>query len=256
MIPYYILDHFSVGPITINIWGFFVALGFIIGLLVVLKEAKRKKVDQNEVLNLAIVLFVSAFVGTRLLHVIVFWRDFTDNFLDIFRVWNGGAIYYGGFLGAILGGAIYVKIKKLDFWKMADVFAFGLPLGYAVGRIGCFLIHEHIGRLMSKPYPWGIEYYDGVRHETTLYSILSGLIIFIILIFWGNKINFNGKIFLIFLILYSISRFVIDIFRAVDLAESDPRFLLGMTISQIISLILLFSSIILLLRKNSKISEV
>lgn len=254
MIPYVVIDQITFGPITIYTWGLMVALGFIAGILIALKEAKKKGVSQNEVLNIAIIGFVCAFIGSRILFVVESWAYFSENFFEIFQIWKGGLSFLGGILGVVVGGGLYVKIKKLDFWKMADVFSFGAPLGFAIGRIGCFLIHDHLGHLMKWPLPWGVNYYDGVRHEAALYSIVLNLGIFFALIFLRKKIPFKGGIFLSFIFMYSVGRYIIDIFRAIDLPQSDPRYL-GMTVAQYISLVLFFISSVILWKKNKKFNR-
>lgn len=251
MIPYKVYDHISLGPVNLQVWGLLVSLAFVVGIIIVYFEAKKKNIEAAKIIDLALWIILGSVVGARLLYVLNELDLFIESPLDIFKVWQGGFMMYGGFAGALIGGLIYLKRKKLDFWKYADAVIFSLPLGIFIGRIGCFLIHDHMGKLTT--VPWGIQYLDGIRHETSIYTSLSGLVLFIIfLIFKKTRFSkIDGFYTVFFMIWYGVSRFIIDFYRAADLPFSDPRWG-GLTPSQYLSifLVILGAYIWIKLRKS------
>lgn len=234
MIPYRVLETISLGPLKIQMWGLMVALAFIFALFLGLSEAKKKKISQDHVLNLAFYLLLGGILGGRLSFVLVHLDFYLKNFWEIFEIWQGGMIFYGGALLAFLFGFLYIKKHRLNFWQMADLTALSLALGLFVGRIGCFLIHDHLGKIMRYPAFFGINYLGEVRHEPALYELVFGLFIFVILWFIRKRIKKEGLLFIILLLSYSVVRFIIDYFR-----ELDAR-ILGLTGSQYVSIILFF----------------
>ncbi|MFC1721619.1 prolipoprotein diacylglyceryl transferase [Patescibacteria group bacterium] len=257
MIPYGQITEFVIGPLAIQSWGLMVAAGFIVGILLILWQASKEGYKVNKLVDLALLLFIGSMIGARVVYVILFWENFAgDNWLEMFKIWNGGMVYYGGFIGALVVWIAYSKWKKLNIWKLADWGAPALALGLAIGRFGCHFIRDHIGT--HTDLPWAVEYAGELRHDTALYSICANLLIFLLIWFWLRKKRMiTGYLFVIFVIWYGLTRFIIDFFRAYDLPYSDPRFwsfggFPGLTISQIISLLLIIGAIgvIFYLKKN------
>ena len=218
-----------------------VALGMLFGLWIALKEAQRKKIKPEAILDLFFWMILSAIVGSRLLYVLLFWRNYIGDPLGVFRLWEGGLVLYGGVIAAVLALWLYVRAKKLSMLKIMDVFAPALALGIFIGRFGCYFIGDHIGSIMKHDFFWGSVMSEGaeLRHEPSLYLSLNGLLLFLFL--WSRRltIKITGHMTMLFLIWYGVSRFAIDFFRATDLpgSLSDPRFW-GLTISQYVSLLL------------------
>ncbi len=256
MLPYDQITEIALGPLNIQAWGLMVALGFLVGIWLILYQAKKEGYRREKLLDLVLVIFISSIIGSRIFYVLLFWSEFAASPVDAFKIWQGGMVFYGGFIGAIIGWIIYSKVKKLNFWKLADWGAPALALGLAIGRIGCHLIRDHPG--IPTNLPWGIDYNGIIRHETAMYSVIANLIIFLLLWFWLRKLKLpTGYLFAIYLIWYSITRFLIDFVRAYDLPHTDPRFWAnanfgGLTISQIISVAIIVICIYFLyrLKKN------
>ena len=249
MIPYIEFTTISVGPITIQAWGLMVAIGFLVGLLISIIEAKRKRIKVDEIYNIAILIFLGAFIGSRILYIILFWEVFSNNLVDVLKIWEGGFIFYGGVIGAVLAGYVYIRIRKLNFWTMADTFAPGLALGIFFGRIGCSLINDHPGAVTD--LPWGILWPDGIiRHPVAEYLSLNGLIAFILLWLIRKRITINGALINIFIIYYAVTRFFLDFTRATEpyLPNVDPHFA-GLTISQYVSIVIFVISVSWLIKK-------
>ncbi len=230
MIPYRVYDKITLGPITIYTWGLMVGIAFIVGLFLALKEAKRKGVEADKIINLAILILIGSFLGARSVYIFQYLDYYLANPLDILKVWQGGVVFYGGLGGALLFGWFYIKKSKLNFWEVADIVAPATALGIFIGRIGCSLINDHIGSITA--LPWGIKYIDGaLRHPVAEYLSLSGLILFFFLWMIRRKIKKVGMLFLIFLLWYSLARFFLGFTRCNDLPVCDLRWW-GMTFSQ------------------------
>lgn len=210
MIPYKIFSAIHIGPIAIQPWGIMVALGFIIGSYIVVKEAKRRKIDTNKIYNLIFYIILGGIIGARIAYIIEYWKTISS-FIDIFKIWQGGLSFIGGLIGALISVFIYIKRNKLNFWKTADIFAPALAIGHAIGRIGCYITGLHIGKITT--VPWAVMVNNEIRHQTALYSIIAESANFLILWKLRTKKLFNGFLFLLYLMMYSIERFIIDFFR-------------------------------------------
>jgi phosphatidylglycerol:prolipoprotein diacylglycerol transferase len=211
MIPYFVFDQFQIGHLTIYTWGLIVGLGFTTGYFLMLYLAKKQKLPLGKIIGLALVVFASSILGARLFYLLQTPRQFLA---DVSLLWssNGGAIFLGGLLGAVFFGWLYVKWVKLDFWQIADLTILPLCLGIGIGRIGCFLINDHIGSVTN--LPWGILWPDGItRHPVALYELLAGFLFFLIFWFLRQKFQKPGQLFLLFLASYSAVRFLLDFTR-------------------------------------------
>ena len=255
-------ELFRIGPLTINSYGVMLALAFIVGIFLAIRRAEKKGIDSNTIVNLAFIVMISAIVGSRLFYVLFHLSEFKGRWIYTFlpiqpdgTIGLGGLIFLGGFVGALLSGAIYVYRKKLSFWKVVDSVAPSLALGLFFGRIGCFLNGCCYGKACDMP--WGIVFppnspagfqTGGIAiHPTQLYSSAYGLIIFGILMLLDKKVHFDGFLFSTFLILYGVSRFVVDFFR---FYESQMFLIDGIGFNQLLSLLLVIAGIVLLLSKH------
>src|SRR3989338_4122135 len=245
-LPYHSFISWKLGPLTIQSYGMFVAIAFLAGIFLAVKEAKKRKINLEQVYDLSFYILIGGIIGARVAHVIEYWHNF-DGLIDIFKIWQGGLSFFGGFLGALLLAFVYIKAKKLDFWEYIDLFTPSLVIGHAIGRIGCILGDGgHVGKLTTMP--WGFLVNGEVRHVTAYYSFIFLIPLFIFLFNIKNKkfIRENpGSLFMIYLFIYSIGRFVIDLFRA------DPTYA-GLTITQWFLTTAFFLSLVLLYRKWKK----
>jgi len=174
MIPYIYFPHFSVGPLTIQVWGLMVALGFLIGATVSARMIKKQGLDAVMLWDLLVWILIASMVGARLFHILFYEPSyyFAHPF-EIMAIWNGGMSSMGGFAGAVIASIWFLRRRHVDVWKYADAAIFGLPLGYGIGRIGCFFIHDHPGT--ATDFFLGIRYPDGmIRHDLGLYLFLNG----------------------------------------------------------------------------------
>lgn len=241
MIPYHPITEIPLGPLSIKTWGLMVALGFLAALIVGVKETKRLQIKTDHMYNIMLLGIIFGMLGGRIFYVALFWENYRDNLLDVFKIWRGGAVFYGGFILAAAVIFYYVRKKKLPLWQVTDIAAISIAIGLFVGRIGCYLIGDHMGKVTE--FITGVTYYGEIRHNTAMYSSLAGLIFFLVIWPLRKKIKTPGVIISLFLIWYSVTRFFID-----HLRDFDPRFW-GLTISQYLSVLVLIVGIFLLTKR-------
>ncbi len=242
MINYKIFSTIELGFFSIHIWGLFAAIGFLVALYFIVKEAKRKKVSVDSVYSIAFFVILGGLLGARVAYVLGNLNLYSS-FLDISKLWEGGLGFFGGFIGAFIFGFVYIKIKKLNFWKYVDIFVIGVPIGHIFGRIGCYLTGLHVGKVNS--LPWGILVNNEIRHPVVAYEIIYLALIFLVLNKLKLKERFNGFLFFSYLILYGIFRFFNDFLRVGDSTYY------GLTGTQIALLVGIVISVAVIYKKRS-----
>ena len=212
-----ILVHF--GSVTLYTYGFFLAMGFLAAVWFSKRNARFYDLKPDDISDLFFVILISGIVGARLLYVIINFNDFRASPLDIFKLWNGGLVFFGGFIGAVVASIVTLRIKNLPFFKTADTIAPGVALGHGIGRLGCFFAGCCYGRQCDLPFAVQFSHPDSLAplhvplHPTQIYMVAANLILFFILIFLQRRKRFHGMIFLSYMILYSVFRFIIEFFR-------------------------------------------
>lgn len=240
-LPYIYYPEIDLGFIKIYTFGLVVAIAFLVGLWFSLREAKRRRINQDIVQSLIFYIILGGIIGSRLLHVVLYWDSYSEDFLSIFMFWHGGLVFYGGFLGAVVAGFIYLKVKRLKFSKYADLVTPSIALGHAVGRIACLVGDGgHVGKLTTLPL--GVVVGGELRHLTALYSFFNLLFLFALLLYLRKKKFFTGFLFLFYLCYYAFTRFWIDMLRI------DPTFY-GLTAVQWIAIPMFLISLGVLIKK-------
>jgi len=250
MIPYNRLTYLPLGPLHIQVWGLFVSLGILAALIVGYRRARRLGLDHLAYLDMAAWMIMAALIGARLLHAVAYDpAPFLNDPWELLRLWHGGMSVYGGFLGAAAAFALSIHFRKLPFLAYADVFVFALPLGLAIGRLGCFFIHDHPGVLSDSLL--AVNYPGGARFDHGLLLALVDLSIFVLfVILERTRRSRSRRPFLaIFMLAYGLARFGLDFLRAWDLPGADARYL-GLTPAQYLSLVMAAAGLALLLRKR------
>jgi phosphatidylglycerol:prolipoprotein diacylglycerol transferase len=185
MVPYFPFSSIPVGIFTVQVWGLMVSLGMIFGLLFARYLVKKQELNVDILLDLALWAIVGGFAGARFFHVVFYnFSFYRSNLLEIIAFWHGGMSSLGGFVGAAVTVVLFFWKKKLDFkvfLSYLDIGALGLWLGWGVGRIGCFLIHDHPGTLSH--FFLAVKYPGGARHDLGLYDSLLGFSIFFLFFF-------------------------------------------------------------------------
>ncbi len=208
-------DLISIAGITLHTYGLLVALGLILASWLAQREATRTlKIPGDTFWDLSLWIILSGMVGARILYVLIGWETYRQDLLGIFKFWDGGLVFYGGFIGGALGGWWYIRKKALPFWKIADIAAPVIPLAHMLGRFGCFFAGCCYGREDAQ---WGLVFPalgDNVPHlPTQLYEAGFNFVLFGFL-WWRRKApRADGRLFWMYVGLYAAWRFVIEFFR-------------------------------------------
>lgn len=242
---------FHIGPVPIQFWGLFVALGMILTFLIIWKKGEKTGLKIEDVLDLGIYMLIGGFVGARLFHVVFYEpRYFLVHPFEILNFWEGGMSSFGGWFGA---GFIFYFFGRRDknikdnFLKIADLFSFAFLFGWILGRVGCVMIHDHLGRISSSIFT--VQTASGNRLEMAFLEILGLLPLAVTFLIFKNKKMPDGWFMGILFVYYSILRFVLDFFRATDIQQADVRYL-GLTPGQYFGILLGMAGIFLLKRKD------
>lgn len=238
------IDLFSIGNFTIHGYGLMIGLGFLLAILSAGRRAKLYGLSDDHVVNVAIWVLVIGFLGGKLLFLIVEFKQFLQNPLAVLG--SEGFVVYGGIITGIFTIIVYCKIKKLDVLSYFDILVPSVSINQALGRVGCFLAGCCYGRPTNSPlgviFPEGSLAPTGVKVlPTQLFSAAGNMLIAVVLILYARKSKWKGSVVSFWLILYSIGRFIIEIFR------NDNRGSVGMlSTSQFISIFALIGGILLL----------
>jgi phosphatidylglycerol:prolipoprotein diacylglycerol transferase len=249
---------FHVGGVKVYAYGFFLALGFITGVVLAVVRARKEGISFDHIVNLFFYTLVSAIFGARLLFVLINFDAFSKNPAGIFKLWEGGLVFYGGLIPAVAVSIWYMRWHRLPIWKMADLFSPLIALGLFFGRMGCFFAGCCYGKETS--LPWGVVFRNPdslarlnvALHPTQLYDAANGLAIFFFLIWMGKRKRFDGQILWLFVFLYAVTRFLIEILRG------DPRGFLfngALSTSQGIGLVLAILSLFMLFLLGKRVGR-
>lgn len=236
---------FKLGPITVYTYGVFVFLGVLAGYLFCLKQAKKESIDTKVFSDILFWAIISGFLGARLFYIVIEFKQFMDDPIGI-GLGRAGFVFYGGIIFGLPVFYFLARKHRLDFLNLTDLVILALPLAHAIGRIGCFFYgccygkptDSWIGMKFAPDSPAGLL---GVKIiPTQIISSLFLFLIFFLLLTLRKTRKFKGQIFLYYIIVYSIFRFIIEFYRG------DPRGYLGsLSFSQVISLILIGGALIL-----------
>ena len=244
---------FSILALDIRWYSLAYIFGIIIGWLLC-KKIFIKDIKLNEKFDDYITYLIFGIIlGGRLGYVFFYNFDYyLDNLLDIFKIWEGGMSFHGGIIGIIFSSILFAKKNGDDIFVYMDLVALVAPIGIFFGRLANFINSELYG--IPSTVPWAVIFVkiDNLgRHPSQLYeAIFEGIILFLILLYFYKK-NFykkKGLISALFLIFYSIFRFIIEFFRVPD--EQIGYLILNLTMGQFISVLFIFVGTILFYFKN------
>ncbi|MDD6203126.1 MAG: prolipoprotein diacylglyceryl transferase [Lachnospiraceae bacterium] len=209
----------TIGPITIYGYGLMIAIGVIAALLVGEYRANKRGLNGDLIYGMTFSAVIFGFVAARILFIITEWRDFLQNPKDLIA--GNGFVVYGGIIGGILTVYIYCRLKKVNFIDYFDLMVPSVALAQGFGRIGCFLAGCCYGRETDSIF--GIVFHNSayapnnVRLIPTQLMMSAGdFVIAAILLWYSKKERTKGKTGTLYLILYSIGRFIIEFFRNDD----------------------------------------
>ena len=233
-------------------YGVLMALGIVIAVWLALREGKRKRLTEDDILDMCLVVIPSGVVGARLYYVIFEWASYAANPIRILYIWEGGLAIYGAVIGGLLGMFVYSRIKKIRFLKLADCIAPGLVLAQAIGRWGNFFNKEAFGlpvnngALMWFPmsvYIEGTHYFNGelctnpYHLATFFYESMWCLMVFVILWSCRKKFKHDGDAILTYAALYGFERMFVERLRGDSLYLIRPggAFPAGIRVSELLS---------------------
>jgi phosphatidylglycerol:prolipoprotein diacylglycerol transferase len=242
-------DLFSIGPLTIHTYGLFVALGFTVGLLVMIRLGKTQGLSSQQIMDVGFIIIIWAVIGSRLTYALINFSYYMTHPIDILKIWQGGLVFSGGLIAVVLGMSWYIRRHHLSFWKIGDLCGPAASIGESIGRIGCFMAGCCYGQ--PTDLKWGILFthpqslapLNVSLHPTQIYHSLTDLIIFVVLMFLHARKKYDGQVFLWFLILHSVARLFIERFRG------DNRGMIpgtDMSATQLVTILILIGAVVML----------
>ena len=229
---------FKIGGFTIYWYGILVAGGFLAGLWTASRRCVLDKLDGKVISDLGVWIILAGMIGARAMHVVTYWEEqYADQPLShLLDFRGGGLVFHGGFIGAALAVILYTRLHgKQPLWKIADAFAPSIPLGHALGRLGCLMYGCCFGTVCD--LPWAIQFpehspafnllgqaptdaaHSLYVHPTQIYSALLNVALYGGLAWLYRHKRFDGQVFGLYLAGYSINRFVVEFFRGDYQAE-------------------------------------
>jgi phosphatidylglycerol:prolipoprotein diacylglycerol transferase len=216
----------EIGPFKVRWYGLMYLLGFFASYFLILKQPQARRLGlqgrllQDLIFFLALGLIAGARLGYILFYQFSNLGDYLGNPLEILALWHGGMSFHGGLLGALVAGTLFIRLRQLPFWEVADTVIVTAPIGLGLGRVGNFINGELFGRPSS--LPWAMVFPMGgpvTRHPSQLYeAALEGVVLFLILWELKDRGLRPGTMVCIFFGGYGVLRFLVEFLR-----EPDPQ---------------------------------
>ena len=227
----------SLGPLTIHSYGLAIAAGVSLALVLMSSRAREAGFPPPEkVFDLVFVTLVSGFLGARFFYVLQEWNWYGPHPWDIFKIWEGGLVYYGGVIAAFAGFFLYVRSNRLSFFRTSDFVIPFITLVHAFGRVGCFLKGCCYGKASSGPWAVQFPFLPAPVHPVQIYEAIFNLALFGFLMAWARRKPFYGAVTGLYLVLYSAGRFALEFFRG-----DQVPFVSFLTLQQVLSLVFLLA---------------
>ena len=205
---------FSLGPLTIHLYGIAIGLGLILAVIYACRRSKEFGLKEDDILDGVLWITPFAIICARIYYVAFSWKDYADNPLSVFAIWEGGIAIYGSVIGAVIGVIVLCKVKKLKIATVLDITLLGFFIGQILGRWGNFFNREAFGAATDSFFRMGLyntvtgswEYY----HPTFLYESVWNLVGFILLHFLSKRRKYDGQIALGYCAWYGLGRCFIE----------------------------------------------
>lgn len=237
---------FHVGPLAVHWYGILIAAGLFAGLALALARSKKFAVNPEKLLDIILVGIPAGIIGGRLYYVI-FNLDYYVKFpREIIATWHGGMAIHGVILFALLAVFIYCRIKKQKLLPVLDLCAPSLALGQCIGRWGNFVNKEAYG--VATNLPWGININGVNHHPTFLYESIWDFGVMLTLLIISKRTGYrgDGRIFAVYLVIYSVGRFLIESLR------TDSLMFFGFRTAQLVSLLMLAVGLVIYIKIAKK----
>jgi phosphatidylglycerol:prolipoprotein diacylglycerol transferase len=228
VIPWFELPLVRLGPVTVQPFGLFAAAGVLLAVQVASRAARHRGLDGRAVVDFAIWGVASGIAVGHLVHLVAYHPEELRDPRRVLQFWEGLSSF-GGLLGGVLAALVWFRRRGLRLAAYGDALALGIAPGWAVARVGCFLVHDHPGSRTG--FPLAVRFPGGPRHDLGLYDALvllaaSG----VIGLLWRRRV-LEGRLLAVLALLYGAPRFLLDFLRARDVPYADPR-ILGLTPAQ------------------------
>ena len=205
---------FSLGPLTIHLYGLVIAVGLMLAVLYCCRRCKEFGLKVDDILDGVLWITPFAIVCARIYYVVFSWQDYAANPISVLYIWEGGIAIYGGVLGAVLGIAVFCRIKKLKMATVLDLVLLGFLIGQSIGRWGNFFNREAFGAPTETFFRMGLmnsvtgqwEYY----HPTFLYESVWNLVGLVLLHVLSKKRRYDGQVALGYAAWYGLGRTFIE----------------------------------------------
>ena len=250
------LPTFTLFGRTIGLYPLFGVLGVFAAGIYACRAAKKQGYDDNDMIVLLLISAIGVLLGSHLLYGLTNFQLMVDFFTGLPKLGSfrefiqgailvfGGSVYYGGLIGGMAAGALYIRHRKFSFPVCTDLIAPAVPLFHVFGRIGCFMG----GCCYGVACKWGITYHNALtpdangvaRFPVQLVEAVFNLGLFFALDALRRRGKFQGKLFCLYLIAYSIGRFILEFWRG----DAIRGFVLGLSTSQFISILLLVGTLV------------
>lgn len=207
------------GNFTVTWYGILVATGFLAGYFTAFYRAPKAGIASDTISEVFTWIIIGGIVGARLLYVVTYWDEsFAGKpILSVFKIWEGGLVFFGGLIGGTVATILFCRIKKISAIRVGDALAPSLSLGHAFGRIGCLMAGCCFGKQCT--LPWAITFPEGhsthphAVHPVQIYESILNFLLFGLLIWIFKKRKYDGQVLGIYCIGYSIVRFIVEFFR-------------------------------------------
>ena len=245
----------DLGPNQIYWYSIFIFIGMLVACFLIYKEAKKRGIEEDFLVNLTFNTIIIGIIGARLYYVLFNFSYYLDNPVEIFQIWNGGLAIHGGIIAGLLFIIYYCKKHEVNLWKMLDIIVVGLIIAQAIGRWGNFFNSEAYGPITTAAHlkSLGIPQFiiDGMyilgeyRQPTFFYESVWCLFGFLaMLIIRQYKYLKIGQLTSFYLIWYGIIRFIIEAMR------TDSLMLGPLKMAQLVSLVFIVSGIIIFIKST------
>ena len=208
------IRQFSIGPLTIHLYGVVIAFGLVLATMYCMRRSKEFGLTEDHVLDGVLWITPFAILCARAYYCIFSWELYADDPISVLYIWKGGIAIYGGVLGAIVGMIVFCRIKKISLGATLDLVLMGFLIGQAIGRWGNFFNREAFGAETESFLRMGLlNALTGeitYHHPTFLYESAWNALGFVVLHFLSNKREFHGQIALGYAFWYGLGRTFIE----------------------------------------------
>lgn len=253
----------------ITFYGMIIGIAILVGIFVAVRDASKTEQKEEVYWDFALYAIFFSVICARLYFVLFSFDNYKNDIWSILNIRQGGLAIYGGVIGALLTMLVYVKVKKLSFFQMADTSVLGLVIGQAIGRFGNFMNREAFGEYTNNIFAMRLPI-DAVRrleitsdisehivlgtnyiqvHPTFLYESIWNSLLFVFLCIYKKNKKFEGEIFFLYLSGYGLGRMWIEGLRTDQLLIGNT----GLPVSQMLAIVVFFLSTSFIIVKRIKL---